>query len=113
MTRLIRWAVAAFYVLLATSAVSGTIRGSEQNCMYLANSTVMVLMTKEANPSMTWAVAESQLKQVLKEAIGDPNSYIADEDDAILALRAFKAVWHGTDPAAIYDSCIRAKPARG
>lgn len=109
MARLTRWAVAAFYVLLATSASAGTILGDPQKCMYLAESTVMVLEVKAANPDMTWKVAQEQLTEVLAGAVGKPESYIADVDDAAIALQAFAAVWRGMDPAMIYDQCLRAK----
>lgn len=113
MTRLVRWAVAAFYILLLGSAHAGSIRGDVQQCMYLTNSAVMVLMVKEQNPDMSWEVAKAQLQPLLTEAIGNPDSYIKDQEDADLALRAFEWVWKDRITVEeLFDSCTKATPAK-
>lgn len=113
MHSVIRWAVAAFYVLLATSAAAGTIRGDVQQCMYLTNSAIMVLDIKEQS-GMSWEAAATQLRPLLQNAIGDPSSYIKDQEDADLALRAFEWVWKDRITVEeMFDSCTKAAPAKG
>lgn len=109
-----RWAMAVFYVLLATSASAGTIRGSTEKCMYLANSMVMILMIKETSPGMTWETAKANIAPILQEGIGAPDSYLADAEDAETVLRASELIWQDKATVEqIYDSCIRAPARRG
>lgn len=114
MAAALRWLLVGFYVLLLGSAHAGTIRGSTEKCMYLANSMVMILMIKETSPGMSWETAKANISPILQEGIGAPDSYLADAEDAETVLRASELIWKDKATVEqIYDSCIRARPQRG
>lgn len=113
MLRSLRLVIVGFYALLALSApaVAGTILGNERNCVSLANSAIMMGMIKESSPGRSWSGPggiEPELREAVQEAIGSPNTYISDQEDADLVMRAMYLVWEfGASPDEILEACLR------
>lgn len=102
-------------VVLAVSVAAGptgnTIRGHSEQCGRLLNASMMLVRLQATDGAgMDWAGARARLEPFLRQAMGNPDSYLQTPEDVAYALKVFEQVWeapNGTDLIeTVFNACL-------
>lgn len=107
--------LATIGLLCVSGAVfSATIKGNDENCMYLAYNFDNLAMYRDAGT--TWSEAKPVLVNAVAESMTMPNGLVRDAEDGIYVMALADKLWNGElaglPPGLVgvrvYDMCMGA-----
>lgn len=107
-----KWLIGLAVALACGVGVAATLRGNDENCMYLAYN--FDNMAGYRDSGVGWLEAKQQVIAAIADSMTNPNGLVKDQDDALFAMGLADRLWNkdlasvppGLVGVRVYDICM-------